>query len=79
MFLLGPFELLLQNISTGLEQFWDDFPNKSPSDPWTHPPTSIVNSDLNFLFSPIINAGLFGVNKRERFENCRTLEMPGRT
>ena len=39
--------ILLQNISNGLGLFWDDFPNKrNPSETWTHPPTSIVNSDF---------------------------------
>ena len=44
--------ILLQNISTGLGIFWDDFTGtQNPSETWTHPPTSIVNSDfLNFLF-----------------------------
>ena len=45
--------ILLQNISTGFELFWDDFPtNKQiPSETWTHPPMSIVNSDFeNFSF-----------------------------
>ena len=32
--------ILLQNISTGLELFWDDFQKeKNPSETWTHPPT----------------------------------------
>ena len=39
--------ILLQNISTGLGLFWDDFPPKKiPSEIWTHPPTSIVISDF---------------------------------
>ena len=40
--------ILLQNISTGLGLFWDEFPkqNKIPSKTWTHPPTSIVISDF---------------------------------
>ena len=44
--------ILLQNISTGLELFWDDFPNKKiQSETWTNPPTSIVNSDFWKCFS----------------------------
>ena len=31
--------ILLQNISTGLELFWDDFSKNIPSETWT----SIVN------------------------------------
>ena len=42
--------ILLQNICTGLELFWDDFPKTIPSETWTHPPTSIVFSDF-FLFT----------------------------
>ena len=39
--------ILLQNISTGLGLFWDDFPiKKIQSKTWTHPPTSIVISDF---------------------------------
>ena len=30
--------ILLQNISTGVEQFWDDFPKINPHETWT-PPT----------------------------------------
>ena len=43
--------ILLQNISTGLGLFWDDFPKKKKKKKtWTHPPTSIVISDfLNFF------------------------------
>ena len=48
--------ILLQNSSTGLGLFWDDFQKKNPSDTWTHPPTYIVISDLwrNFLFAKLI-------------------------
>ena len=43
--------LLLQNISTGLGLFWDDFPHKNiPSETWIHPPTSIVISDFWIFF-----------------------------
>ena len=47
-----------QNISTDL--FWHDFPkqNKIPSETWTHPPTSIVNSDFwrkHYLQSPLVS------------------------
>ena len=43
----NPHGILLQNISTGVEQFWDDFPKrKILIETWTHPPTSIVNSDF---------------------------------
>ena len=40
--------ILLQNISTGLGLFWDDFPKqiKNPSETGTHPPTSIVILDF---------------------------------
>ena len=41
-----------QTISTGLELFWDDFPHKKiQSETWTHPPTSIVNSDFWHFFT----------------------------
>ena len=49
--------VLLQNISTGLELFWDDFPIQIPSETWTHPPTSTVISDFwkkNYLHSPLV-------------------------
>ena len=42
-----PLHIVLKNISTGLGQFWENFPQKNPSETWTHPPTSTVN--LNFL------------------------------
>ena len=38
---------LLQNISTGLELFWDDFQKKVKT--WTHPPTHF-HSKLGFFF-----------------------------
>ena len=41
--------LLLQNICSGLELLWDDFPKTSPSETWTNPPTSMVGSNLGFL------------------------------
>ena len=46
---------VLQNISTGLGLFWDDFKKKILNKTWTHPPTSIVISDFwkkNSLQSP---------------------------
>ncbi len=44
--------ILLQNISTGLQLFWDDFfHTKNPSETWTHPPTAIVISDFFYLHS----------------------------
>ena len=43
--------ILLQNITTGLGLFWDDFPKKNPSVTWTHSPTATVISDFwNFFF-----------------------------
>ena len=45
--------VLLQNISTGLWLFWDNFPHKKQiqSETWTHPTTSVVNSDfLNLVY-----------------------------
>ena len=42
--------ILLQTISTCLELFWDDSKKKIPSETWTHPPTSIVNSDFLNVF-----------------------------
>ena len=46
-------------ISTGLVQFWDDFPKIKIQETWTHPPTSIVNSDFfNFLLCKAPKGGL---------------------
>ena len=48
--------MLLENISTGLEVFWDDFQHKKNlGETWTHPPTSIVNSEFwkkNYFAKP---------------------------
>ena len=50
MYRQNTYGILLQNISTGLQLFWDYFfHKKNPSETWTHPPTSIVISDF-FLF-----------------------------
>ena len=37
---------ILQNISAGLGLFLGRFSQKNPGETWTHPPTSIVISDL---------------------------------
>ncbi len=43
--------ILLQNISTRIELFGDDFPHKKNlSETWIQPLTSIVNSDFLNLF-----------------------------
>ena len=45
--------ILLQNISTGLGLFWDDFHQKKkniPSETWSHPPTSKVFLDFFYFF-----------------------------
>ena len=49
--------ILLQNSSTGLELFWDDFPKiiRVRIEP-THPPTSIVNADFFIFFYFLCNA-----------------------
>ena len=41
---------LKYQYSTGLELFWDDFPKPKKSEIWTHPPTSIINSDFLSFF-----------------------------
>ena len=48
--------ILLQNISTVLELFWDDFPkqNKIPSDTWTH-----FHSKLGYFLCKTLNIRVY--------------------
>ena len=45
--------ILLQNICTGLDVFWEDFPKKQkiPSETWTHPPSSSCYYDVQFHYN----------------------------
>ena len=49
--------ILIQNICTGLEVFWDDVPKKKSRVRTGHPPTSIVISDFwnSFFFAQPLN------------------------
>ena len=70
------YDLQLQNSSTGLRLFWDDFP-KNLSETWTHPPTH-VHSKLGFIFiyfyfaNPLTTSQyLLHVDTAKNFRKCK--------